>query len=253
MRKKISGWARNFYSAKKKNKQYILDQIQILEGLRDERDLSSLEYNQWVHLKTQLDDIYLEEERYWHLRAKQQWLKEGDSNTKYFHRVASTRHRKNKILALEIDNSLTTSTLDIHDHIQQFYKNLLGVEGYTFGQIGEGFWDTSDTVSAAENSILTAPFSLEEIHTAVFGSVPHGAPGPDGFTFLFYQVFWDVIQPDLHQLCNTFHCGNLDMQFLNKSIICLIPKEPDAQVITKFRPISLVNCSFKIISKLLTN
>lgn len=44
----------------------------------------------------------------------------------------------------------------------------------------------------------------------------------------------------------------MELQFINKSVICLIPKEPEAQVIKKFRPISLVNCSFKILSKLLT-
>jgi hypothetical protein len=36
-------------------------------------------------------------------------------------------------------------------------------------------------------------------------------------------------------------------------MITLIPKEPDAKVLKKFRPISLINCSFKIFSKLLNN
>lgn len=54
------------------------------------------------------------------------------------------------------------------------------------------------------------------------------------------------------KLCQQFYSGTLELQFINKSIICLIPKELDAQVIKKFRPISLVNCSFKILSKILT-
>ena len=36
-------------------------------------------------------------------------------------------------------------------------------------------------------------------------------------------------------------------------VIALIPKEPDATSIKKFRPISLLNCSFKIFTKVLTN
>lgn len=45
---------------------------------------------------------------------------------------------------------------------------------------------------------------------------------------------------------------DLDLHKLNKSCICLIAKEKDATLIKKFRSISLVNCTFKIISKLLT-
>lgn len=36
-------------------------------------------------------------------------------------------------------------------------------------------------------------------------------------------------------------------------MITLIPKEPDASSMKKFRPISLLNCSFKIFTKVLTN
>jgi hypothetical protein len=44
-------------------------------------------------------------------------------------------------------------------------------------------------VSAEQNCILDADFSEKEIRDAVFGSYAEGAPGPDGFSFLFYQHF----------------------------------------------------------------
>lgn len=36
-------------------------------------------------------------------------------------------------------------------------------------------------------------------------------------------------------------------------MITLIPKEPEAKTLKKFRPISLINCSFKIFAKILNN
>lgn len=39
---------------------------------------------------------------------------------------------------------------------------------------------------------------------------------------------------------------------LNFALLTLIPKEVDTNVMKKFRPISLTNCSFKIFSKVLT-
>jgi len=45
----------------------------------------------------------------------------------------------------------------------------------------------------------------------------------------------------------------LNLDRLNYAKITLIPKEPEAKVLKKFRPISLINYSFKIFSKLLNN
>jgi len=54
-------------------------------------------------------------------------------------------------------------------------------------------------------------------------------------------------------LVREFESGNLNLGKLNYAMITLIPKEPEAKVLKKFRPISLLNCSFKIFSKALNN
>jgi Reverse transcriptase (RNA-dependent DNA polymerase) len=50
-----------------------------------------------------------------------------------------------------------------------------------------------------------------------------------------------------------FYNNSLRIAKLNQDILCLLPKEADASVMQKFRPISLVNYSYKIIFKMLTN
>jgi hypothetical protein len=47
--------------------------------------------------------------------------------------------------------------------------------------------------------------------------------------------------------------GELDLSRLNFALVTLIPKVGDASNMKQFRPISLLNCSFKIFSRLLTN
>jgi hypothetical protein len=54
-------------------------------------------------------------------------------------------------------------------------------------------------------------------------------------------------------LFSDFFEGKLDIFRLNFAILSLIPKEPGATSMKKFRPISLINCIFKIFSKVLTN
>ena len=60
---------------------------------------------------------------------------------------------------------------------------------------------------------MEAPFS-EEVKEAVFGSYAEGAPGPDGFSFPFYQKFWNIIKDDLVNLVRLFEKGDLNWRDL---------------------------------------
>jgi hypothetical protein len=54
-------------------------------------------------------------------------------------------------------------------------------------------------------------------------------------------------------LVRDFESGQLNIDRLNYAIITLIPKELEAKLLKKFRPISLFNCSFKFFDKSLNN
>jgi len=139
------------------------------------------------------------------------------------------------------------------EHAVLFYKNLFGFEESLGVKLGENFWDEGDKVTSQENELFEAPFSEEEIRLAVFESYAEGSPSPDGFSFMFYQVFWGTIKTDFMSLVREFEFGNVNLGRLNYAVITLIPKEPEAKVLKKFRPISLLNCSFKFFSKALNN
>jgi hypothetical protein len=78
-----------------------------------------------------------------------------------------------------------------------------------------------------------------------FGSYAEGASGPDGLSFLFYQHSWELIKEDFMPMVHYWNNGKLDLFCLNFSWLTLIPKGADAVTIQKFRPIALINCSFK--------
>jgi hypothetical protein len=66
---------------------------------------------------------------------------------------------------------------------------------------------------------------------------------------MFYQTFWDVVKKDLFEMFNAWHEDKLDLYRLNFAMITLIPKENEARSMRKFRPISLLNCSFNFSQK----
>ena len=75
------------------------------------------------------------------------------------------------------------------------------------------------------------------------------APGPDGFLAEFNQSFWDIIKTNLLELFNCLHADRLDLFRLNFVEIVLLPKIKEAERIQQFRPICLLNVSFKIFTK----
>ena len=79
------------------------------------------------------------------------------------------------------------------------------------------------------------------------------APGLDGFPAEFYQNFWDIIKADLLELFNCLHVDRLDLFRINFGEIVLLPKIKEAERIQQFRPICLLNVSFKIFTKVATN
>jgi hypothetical protein len=62
-----------------------------------------------------------------------------------------------------------------------------------------------------------------------------------------------VISHDIYSLVQAFYNNQLDLSKINHASIVLIPKVAEANSIKQFRPISLINYSFKIIIKLLAS
>jgi hypothetical protein len=88
---------------------------------------------------------------------------------------------------------------------------------------------------------------------AIFQMEHNKAPGPDGFPLEFYQVFWAFIRDDLMALFSDFYHATLPLNRLNFGNIILLPKKKDARVVQQYRPIYLLNVSFKIFTKVTTN
>lgn len=196
-------------------------------------------------MTSDLDKLHRMEEAYWHMRSRVNELKDGDSNTKYFHHKASSRKKRNLIRGLEDPNgNWLTSSVDIERLITAYFENIFATSSpMGFPEALEGI---DHIVSAEMNSVLDEEPTYEEIRTALFQMHPTKAPGMDGFHALFFQKFWDVVGDEIVGLVKNWWRGYLDITPINKTCISLMPKCLVPRSVASFRPISCCNVVYKI-------
>ena len=190
------------------------------------------------------------EEIKWLQIYKDREINEGDSNTRYYHARVNGRRRKNRITSLEHEGEPIEGDAKLMEHIANYYKTLFGQADNSNINLDI---QNPEGISPQEESDLIKPFSVEEIRDVVFNMEKNKSPGPDGFAVDFYQHFWEMLNTDLKAILDDFHSGKVGLARLNYGIITLVLKVKDARHIQRFRPICLLNVSFKIITKVLMN
>jgi hypothetical protein len=73
-----------------------------------------------------------------------------------------------------------------------------------------------------------------------------------GLAVEFYHHYWDIVKWDVMKLFHAFHASTLDVHRLNYGVITLIQKIVGANKISQYRPICLLRCIYKLITKTLT-
>ncbi|XP_074315445.1 uncharacterized protein LOC141651643 [Silene latifolia] len=150
-------------------------------------------------------------------KAKQFWMKEGGTNSAYFHGILKKRRNGNR------------ATTKIHRKII----------------------DQGQRCRDEHRPILLRPVTGEEIRAAVFSIPDNKSPGPDGYTSKFFKDAWNEIGGEVITAVQDFFRTRQLLKQVNATNVTLIPKCDRPQTVYQFRPIACCNVVYKVISKLL--
>lgn len=73
--------------------------------------------------------------------------------------------------------------------------------------------------------------------------------GPDGWTVEFFLGFWDLVGNEVLEMIEETHNPGIVSGVLNTNFIALIPNNSKPNTFDDFRPISLCNFVYKVITK----
>ncbi|KAK9950614.1 hypothetical protein M0R45_006095 [Rubus argutus] len=205
-----------------------------------------------ITLEGRLNELLHQEQTFWKQRAKVFWLTDDDLNTKFFHRSASNRKKKNSINGLYNEEGVwCTADEDLERTILNHFGNLFSSSLPT--NISEIVSPLPCIITDDMNVVLSKEFTEEEIHSALKQMHPTKAPGPDGFSPCFYQHFWPLVGKDVVAAVRSFLGSDSHIKLLNRTHVTLIPKVKRPEKVEQLRPISLCNVLYKIGSKVLAN
>ena len=137
--------------------------------------------------------------------------------------------------------------------LTEFYTRLFSEEAVDMTCQQHLFLQLNSKLTPEESLLCDGLISTPELTESVKSLALHKSPGPDGLTLEFYLRFWQLLLPLLHRLYNSSYAEQSLPESLRTSVTRLIfKKRGDIKDLKNWRPISLLNTDYKILSKALT-
>ena len=185
-------------------------------------------------------------------RAKIKNIELGEKSTKYFFNLEKHRQKCHTIKMLKCDNGVQlTKSEDIADESRCFYSKLYTNEDCD-STVQNSFIDNIESsLPTGDIDWLNSPLNHDDLCKALNKMENNKSPGTDGLTSEFFKHFYNELGPILLKLASLVYKTGTLPETMTQSIITLVPKKGDLSVLQNWRPISLLNVDFKIISKAL--
>lgn len=183
-------------------------------------------------------------------RSRITFLAEGDTNTKFFHLQACHRSRKNNIESIRVGDDVAVHDEAMAQAFFDHYDSTLGTHSPRTSSLNFELLD----IPHIDLSSTDYCFSEEEIWRTVLDMPVDKAPGPDGFTGLFYRTAWPIIKHDIMRAFQALWLlDGRSFYLVNQAYMILLRKKDEATLVTDFRPISLIHSFSKLFTKVLAN
>ena len=178
----------------------------------------------------------------------------GDRNTSFYHVSAIARRKRNLITAIKNEVGYwLTKEREVATHIKEgFIKLYTTSQEATTGDIKlNQKWQVK--LIDVEKESISHMVTDEEIFTAIWSPKAFKAPRPDGLHAEFFQRFWHIMRGSVREEVKYVFRERKVPDYLNRTNIVLIPKNQGPESISNFRPISLCNLVYKIVSKIIVS
>jgi exonuclease III len=191
------------------------------------------------------------------LKAGKNWREKGEKFAGYLKHTATTREAQRSIHAL-LDPATNTAFTDQPNKLRiakHFYSSLFTpdlVEPAVTEELLSSI-PVDLRLDTADRSLLTSAIDFDDILEILKASPRKSSPGSDGLPFEILNLV--VRFPPLKEILIKVFNDALDQALFpdswNDSIMTLLKKKGDSKNMGNYRPLSLANCDYKCLTKIL--
>jgi len=250
LQRKLRKWNREVFGDIHVRKEKLVADIKEVQDLLGVVLSDDLLAKEEVLLK-EMDLVLEQEETLWFQKSREKYIELGDRNTTFFHTSTIIRRRRNRIESLKGDDDRwVTDKVELEAMALTYYKRLYSLEDVSEvrNMLPTGGFAS---ISEAEKAALLQAFTKAEVVSAVKSMGRFKAPGPDGYQPVFYQQCWETVGPSVTRFVLEFFETGVLPASTNDALLVLIAKVAKPERIQQFRPVSLCNVLFKIITKMM--
>ena len=219
-----------------------------------------------INIKEQLEQARLEVQSFEKknveaakIRARVRWELDGEKPSKFFCNLERHNALQKYIpqLLVKSDNGEEIEVNDqsgIDKELYRFYQNLYrsqesNLETLTIGEFLKNSNPSAPKLTEEKASKLDGLLSLNEATQYIKNCRGDASPGSSGFSGTFYKFFWRNLKAFVvNSLNHAYQSGSLSVT-QKLGVIILLPKpNKDKRYLCNWRPISLLNQSYKILS-----
>ena len=179
-------WNREVFDRVETNKREALRRVKFWDNLEKERELSLRESEERKKARDDFKIQAIMEEASWRQKSRELWLKEGDRNSGFFHRLANAHRRRNFLRNISINGRRCKEEAELKKGLAGAFQNILSDPGGWRPSLPELPFKE---VGAEEAARLEEMFTETEVVAVLSGLNGDKAPGPYGFPITFLSFY----------------------------------------------------------------
>ena len=163
-----------------------------------------------------------EEAEWWRLKSRCKWLKDGDRNSSYFHKLTEVRKNQNNVREIQVNDKIINQFEEIKTKATKYFSELFKEQPVTSDAQLLSLVPTS--ITRRNNDRLTQAITLEEVKEIVDSMEEDRSPGPDGYNVNFVTLCWDIVKKYLLRMIRKSQSCNKIGGSTNSAFLALIPE-----------------------------